>query len=311
MFFLYDMFSDENSVSSSGNQILVSVVKIANGIFDHLNLLDKIDISTNVFDKTIPTEWTNNTLMDANFNGTTNAGNINNIIANVDHLDIQRREDGSSEWITLQQIFKDYTTDTIKTNFIMQDTYERNGVVYYYRIVPVDKNGDVGYAIQQDVLSIFNDAYIADANHIYKITYEYTKTNQMNQVSTIYTPYGSKYPYVAYNAETQYNSGNITAVLLAPTSNSKTSSYIDRKAQAKLVDEFNAWLANGKAKILKDFNGDLKIGTVTDAIPNSYYKELGNGLASTSFNFVETGEFTQKYIDNLGLKNKFNLKYND
>lgn len=308
MFFLYDMFQDENALSSSGNNTSMNNIEILNGIYNHLNLLNKIDISTNKFDTTIPTDWTQNTLMDASFNGTINAGSVKDILLDIDHLDVQRTEQGKDDWITIQQIVKD-EEGNLGVNFILYDTYEKNNTLYTYRILPVSKQGDSGYAIQQDVLSSFNEAYIADASHIYKITNEYSLNRQTNQVSAIYTPYGSKYPYVAFNAETKYDSGEVTAVLLAPTSVNNSKAYLDRQAQTDLVNEFNSWLANGRAKILKDFNGNYKIGTVTDPVSNSYYKELGNGLASTTFNFVEVGEFTQEYVDKLGLKNKFPIQF--
>lgn len=134
---------------------------------------------------------------------------------------------------------------------------------------------------------------------------------QREQSSAVYVPYGSKFPFVAYNAVTNYDTGSITAVLLSPTSNSETHSSLDRKAQVKLIEEFNTWLTNGRAKILKDFNGKLKLINVINPVPNSYYKELGNGLASTTFNFVEVGNMTQEYLDKLGMINKFDLKYKD
>lgn len=302
MFFLYDTLKDQNAMNFTVNSTLVDVVKIANGIFDHLNLIEQITNAT-----TIPTEWTDKTLLNATFNGTIDAGSLSEFIGNIDHLEIQRQEAGTNEWITLQNLYKTQN-GSVPAEFIMYDTYEKNNTLYTYQIVPIDKQGNQGTAIQQDILSIFNDAYIADANHIYRITYEYSLGSmQKNQTNAVYIPYGAKYPTVVYNSVNRYDSGSITAVLLAPTSQSETNSYLDRNAQVKLVEEFNTWLANGKAKILKDFNGNLKVITVINPISNNYYKELGNGLASTSFNFVEVGDFSQKYLDKLGMTNKFNI----
>lgn len=303
MFFLYDTFKDQNALDFTANSTLVDTIKIANGIFDHLNLLEQITNSI-----IIPTEWTDKTLLNATFNGTLDAGSLSEFIGNIDHLEIQRQKVGTNEWITLQSLYKT-NNGSVPTEFTMNDTYGENNTLYTYQIVPVDAQGNQGIALQKDVLSIFNDAYIADANHIYKITYEYSLgTIQKNQTNAVYTPYGAKYPTVVYNSVNRYDSGSITAVLLAPTSQSETKSYLDRNAQVKLVEEFNIWLANGKAKILKDFNGNLKVITVINPISNNYYKELGNGLASTSFNFVEVGDFSQQYLDKLGMTNKFNIK---
>lgn len=303
MFFLYDTLKDNNSMGFATNSTFVNTVKIANGIFDHLNLLEQITNFT-----VIPTEWTDETLLDATFNGNINAGQISQFVGTIDHLEVQRQEVGTNEWVTLQILYKD-STGNVPVDFTMYDTYEKNNTLYTYQIVPVDIQGNQGTALQQEVLSIFNDAYIADAKHIYKITYEYALGSmQKNQTNAVYTPYGAKYPTVVYNSVNRYDSGSITAILLAPTSESATSSYIDRVAQVNLVNEFNSWLANGQAKILKDFNGNLKVITVINPISNSYYKELGNGLASTSFNFVEVGEFSQNYLDKLGMTNKFDIK---
>lgn len=303
MFFLYDILKDQNAMNFITNSTLVDTVKIANGILDHLNLLEQITNST-----TIPTEWTDKTLLNATFNGTLDAGSLSEFIGNIDHLEIQRRESGSNEWISLQSLYKTQN-GSVPAEFTMYDNYEKNNTLYTYQIVPVDAQGNQGTALQQDVLSIFNDAYIADANHIYKITYEYGfGSMQKNQANAVYTPYGAQYPTVVYNSVNKYDSGSITAVLLAKSSENMVTSYLDRGAQVKLVNEFNSWLTNGKAKILKDFNGNLKVITIINAVSNSYYKELGNGLASTSFNFVEVGDFSQKYLDKLGMTNKFNIE---
>lgn len=303
MFFLYDTLKNQNAMAQTANYTLVDTIKIANGIFDHMNLLEQITNST-----IIPKDWVDETLLNATFDGTIDAGTISKFIGNIDHLAIQRQEVGTNDWITIQILYKD-ESGSVPANFTMYDTYEKNNTLYTYQIVPIDKQGNQGTALQKDVLSYFYDAYIADSNHIYKITYEYSLGSmQKNQTNAVYTPYGAQYPTVVYNSVNRYDSGTITAILLAPTSENTTTSYLDRMAQVKLINEFNSWLANGKAKILKDFNGNLKIINVINPISNNYYKELGNGLASTTFNFVETGDFSQNYLDKLGLSNKFDIK---
>lgn len=309
MLFLYNMFQDKNALDPTSTNFPIDTVRISNGIFDFLNILNIISSETNVFDTTQPDEWTENTIINATFNGSLDGGSISDFIGYVDRLEIQRQEEGSNEWITLQTIYKNKQTGEINASFRMEDTYAKNNTMYKYQIVPVDDQGNIGTALQQDVLSIFNNAYICDATHIYPLTNEYEIGNaQTNQQSAIYMPYGSKYPFVAFNAQTKYDSGGINAILLAPTSQQATSSHIDRNAQVKLVKEFNDWLTNGRAKIWKDFNGNFKVITITDAVSNNYYKELGNGIASTTFNYTEVGDFTQEYLERLGLVNKFVLE---
>ena len=304
MFFLYNMFEDKDAVSPSAINTSIDTIRISNGIFDHINILKVLS----GFNVEKPETWDRNTIFNALFNGSLEAGAVSEFLDVIDHLEIQRSELGTDEWVTLQKVYRDELSGELPIPFSFVDTYTRNNTQYIYQIVPVDEDGNRGISLQSEIVSFFDGAYIADANHIYKIVYNYSiNSMQTNNISSLYTPYGSKYPFVAFNAETKYDNGNITAVLLASTSNSTTSSYIDRMAQTKLVAEFNEWLTNGRPKILKDFNGLFKIIVVTNPVPNSYYRELGNGLASTSFDVVEVGSFTQEYLDRLGMTNKFIL----
>lgn len=304
MFFLQGMMSDETALDATGNLTYVDTVRISNAIFDHLTLLNIINMATNVFDTSIPTvssiDWSV-ALMDATFDGNLDAGGLGRLITNISYFAIQRQEVGSNDWITIKKIYKNASTGKLDSEFTMYDHYNQSGVQYKYQLVPVDIYGNIGYAIQSDVVSYFDGAYIADGAHIYKITNDYQLTKQTNQKSAVYEPIGSKYPFVSYNADTKYDSGSITAVLLASTSENNTSAYIDRMAQVKLEKEFNEWLTNGRPKVLKDFNGMIKLVTIVDVVSNSYYKELGNGIASTSCSFVEIGEINQKYLDSLNM----------
>jgi len=302
MFFLQGMMSDSTALDPTGNLTYADTVKIANAIFDHLNLVRGV-LEDGTFDTTIP-DWVDDiTLLNVYFNNSIDGGTLNQLIGNVAYLEVQRQEQGATDWVTLTRIYKNTTTQQIQSEFTMYDTYNENGVQYNYQIVPVDTQGNSGYALQSDIVSTFVGAYIADASNIFKITNEYTLNKQRNQKNAVYEPLGTKYPFVTYNAATNYDSGSFTAVLLAPTSQSETASFIDRRAQVNLEKKFNDWLTNGRPKILKDFNGMLKVVTIIDAVQNSYYKELGNGIASTACTFVEVGEMSNEYLSALNMAN--------
>ena len=310
MFFLYDFFQDSNAINFTSNDLSINGIQISNGIYEHMNLLNVLNISENLFDTTTPTIWNDNTLLNCNFINNINGGSISDIIANVSKIEIQRQEVGTTEWITLQTIYK--VDDELQASFTMYDTYNKNNTLYEYRILPIAIDGTNGASISKQVLSQFCGAYICDANNIYNITDEYTLDSISTvQKSVVYEPYGRKYPIVAYNATTQYRQGQTSAILLAPTSKSTINSYIDKFAQVNLVSEFNSWLSNRRAKIIKDFNGNFRIVTIHSNISNDYYKVLGNAIASTTFNWVEMGEFTQEYLDQLGMTEQFELEFSE
>ena len=216
-------------------------------------------------------------------------------------LSFQFKEETSVEWVEFCRIIplSSYKNDDIQFALPMCG----NNRVYNFRMVAQTASGNVVTA-EATALSSFAKSYICDMNTIYDITPEFSlgSVNLVTQTAS-YAPYGAELPIVTKNAKPKYRQGSTTAILLADTSNSPQSAYLDRFAQNKLVEEFNNWLANGRTKILKDINGYLAIIFISESISNEYYKELGSGLASTSFSWMENGKFTQEYWNKLGLFN--------
>lgn len=309
MFFLYGMLQDGDALNPLTNNNVIDTVSVSNGIYGHLNLLDKISTANNVFDMEKPTTWTEDTLLDCTFNDTINGGEISAFAGYVDRLEIQRKEKDTDTWVTLQNIRKDPVTGILNTVFRFIDPYAKNNTIYDYQIVSIDNNGNTGFAFQSEILSRFERNLLVDADHIYDATIENSYSSDRNQVAAVYQPYGSKYPFVAYNAVINYDSGQITTILMAPTSQNRTVSYIDRQGQVDIRKEFNAWLTNGKVKAYKDFNGEFKLITVANNVTNSFYKELGNGLCSTTFNYIEVGDFSQKSLDKLNITDNFFIQF--
>lgn len=317
MFFGYDFMMDSNSLSNTATNSIINGIQVENGIIEHLNLMNLINTASGVFDTAIPTTWTNDTILNCSFNNTLDGGSVSDIIGNINSLEIQRQQLSydinnntwiqSGEWITLQTIYKNPVTQELKGSFTMYDPFAQNGAMYVYQIVPIDAEGNVGTSLQQQVLSYFGKAFICDANNIYDITNEYTLNFSTNQKSAVYEPYGSKYPFVAYNAVTKYKSGTIETTPIINAN--KMNGHIDRLAQVAFLNEFNSWLTNGRAKILKDFNGNVILITINESPSSSYFKELGNGIASLSINWVEVGAINQQYLSQLGMVENFNLQY--
>lgn len=222
-------------------------------------------------------------------------------------LSFQFKEDVSLDWIEFCKIIPTGSLNNSDIQFALPMLGNRR--VYNFRLVAQGNSGNVETS-ETNILSSFVKNYICDINNIYDITPEFSlgSVNLVTQTAS-YAPYGAQFPIVTKNAKTKYRQGTTTAVLLVETSNSPQSAHLDRFAQNKLVEEFNDWLTNGRAKILKDSNGYLAIIFISDSISNEYYKELGNGLASTSFSWMEVGKFTQDDFDRLGFFNAIEPKF--
>ncbi|MBR4003017.1 MAG: hypothetical protein IKI95_02985 [Clostridia bacterium] len=233
---------------------------------------------------------------------------LSSIIESYTHITISYKEENDTEWVVLQTILDSDLPDSKQFSFKMP--YCGCNRVYNFKLDIYSNNNVVLIEDIKSVLSYFNKNYICDKDVSYNTTVEYQLGSvQLTTKISAYEPYGSQFPIVSKNAVTKYREGQTTALLLAPTSLSNTDAQIDRFAQVRLVDRFNDWLSNGKGKVLKDFNGNLRLIAITTAISNSYFKELGNGIASTSFSWKEVGKFNQDSLERLGMLNNFKINY--
>lgn len=66
---------------------------------------------------------------------------------------------------------------------------------------------------------------------------------------------------------------------------------IDRKEVVEQINNFNTFLKDGNAKIIKDWNGNIWLIAITDSIPLSYVNSYGMGIATTTFNWSEQGQY--------------------
>lgn len=218
---------------------------------------------------------------------------------------IRRKETSESEFCTLLSIGRLETPFSIST-YSFYDYYAKTNAIYEYQIT----SGTQVESVQ--VLSQFGGAYIADGEQAFQIDAEWERGSfSQVQQSAIYEPYGAKYPVVAYNAVTNYRKGTDSCIVFnQPYAYNRSNDYIDRINQTKKQKVVNAFLTNRKAKVIKDFNGDIVLVCVIDVVGNSFVKELGNTLATTQFNWVEVGDFDDDTFRKLGITNSFKLYEN-
>lgn len=184
------------------------------------------------------------------------------------------------------------------------DRYQKNNSLYEYSIVSTLFGVSTVQSVQ--VLSQFCKSYIADGDKGYELYEEWGVDNfQRNQKTAIYEPYGAKYPFIAYNAVTNYDSGSDTAIYRAPTNVGQQ--YLDSVAQAQYTKQLRDFLTNRKVKVRKTESGDIALVATLNAVPNTYSKEMGNTLATTQFEWVEVGDFTDEDFKKLGITNSFTL----
>ena len=250
----YNFFSDQNALNQApGNIDNITTTIISNAIFDHFNVTQ--NTSTEV-STSIPTQWDYDTIMDADFNGNLNAGNVDFLIEEISAIKIKRRVQGTFNWITLKTVPINTIDDL---TFVFNDLLNAYGVEYDYAFVPIfgnetDQGGAVeGNYIINSVLSQFNGVFIGDAQSIYKFLYEVEYgNNARNQQVGVFQVLGKQYPVLVANGALSYESGSVTATIL--NDDFQQTGVIDRVAITQQKDVLKDYLTNRKAKILKDLN---------------------------------------------------------
>lgn len=275
--FLQDRYSWQPVPTNLTN---INDIILENGIYDHFNITKDTDFP---YITTYPGEWDTNTQLDADFNGNINAGNIDYVITQISSIKVKRRRVGTFDWYTLYEI---PVTDPTDIDFVRYDYLAQNDTEYEYAIVPVIGNVEGEYSMNS-ITSQFYGVFIADSEASYKfkegVSYS---SNERVHLTATYEPYGSKYPIVISNGQISYDKGTITGSVIVFTQDEQ----LDRKATVERLSAIKSFLATPSAKILKDFNGNIWLVTLSDNLPTTYYSEVGMGFAQVSFNWSEIGD---------------------
>lgn len=280
----YNFFRDENALNPSPlrNAIFKST-RLENGIFSHWYVTRDVN---SPYSSEEPTLWEYLTVMDANFDGTIQAGNVGYVLDNIDGIKIKRRKVNEYDWITLDYVSAEELGTTL--SFTLNDNLNQNDVEYEYAFVPVSQ-GIEGNYITNTIKSKFNGVFICDAESIYKF---YTNvsygTNERVQQIGVFEPFGRKYPVVVSNSLLNYETGSFKGDIL-------NNDFLDtRRINAKEIIEKRKqivdFLTNKKAKILKDWNGNFWLIFITDSIQTDYANNSSMSIVNVESRWTEVGD---------------------
>lgn len=279
----YNFFSDGDALNSAPSMVNnITTIRLTNAIYDHFNVTK--DTSETVT-TTIPTEWDFDTVMNADFEGDLNAGNVDFLVEQVSSIKIKRRIRGTFNWLTLNEIPVNSIDDF---TFIFNDLLNGYGVEYDYAFVPIIEDVESEYIINS-ILSEFNGVFIGDYNTIYKFLYDVSYgTNAVNQKVGTFEPLGNQYPIIVANGDLSYESGVVSATIL--NTNYDDIRKIDPPAIVQEKNAIKSFLTNKGAKILKDWNGNKWLCMVTNN-PQITYKIGSNmSIPQVQFSWTQIGD---------------------
>ena len=279
----YNFCKDGNTLDPSPiSQTSYNSVKLENGIFSHWYVTNDV---SQPYSSEIPTTWEYLTVMDANFNGTLEAGNLDDVASEIDGLKIKRRKVGEFDWVTLKYISVENLDNF---SFVFNDNLNQSNVEYEYALVPV--SGEIeGNYITEKINSKFNGVFVCDIDTIYKFYagVEYGTLDRVQKVG-VFEPMGRKYPVVVSNALVNYETGSFEGTILP--NDYDINHKLDNLAMVKEREDLLDFLTNKRAKILKDWNGNMWLMIVTDNLSVDFLSGSSMSLAKLNATWTEVGD---------------------
>ena len=283
----YNFCSDGNAIDPTPTDINnITRTRLQNGIFDNFNVTRNVAFD---YSSIIPTEWTTDTVMNADFQGTASAGNVDQIAEGITSVRIKRRIKGTFDWITIREITIDKPEDL---SFIITDNLNAYNVEYEYAFVPVMEDVEGSYIIES-ILSRFEGVFICDIDTVFKFYagVEYNNNDQNQQIGVL-QPYNRKYPVIVSNSIANYQTGSIGGWVLPE--NFDNNRVIDRSAITQEKELLLKFLTNKKPKIIKDMNGNNWLVYFTGNPAMSYDNNFGQGMVKVSADWTEVGDPNDK-----------------
>lgn len=314
----YGMFTDirydNNSYLKEGNSFEekkvdmyelfpIEQVQLFNGIYDHINITTDIRKEYSV---DIPTEWNYYTVLDCDFKSNVNGGVLN--FEDLDYVRIKSRMKGDFDWITI----KNFKVDKDENVYLsMKDYRVPSYTDMEYSLVLVNDNLiESDYSIKKLDNIMWNKVFVSDLTGTTMILESNVSYSDIERISDIgeMQPINSKYPTVIQNGEVDYDRFTISGLLVDDryiggyaTKENKDESivvsrsrYLDRKYLVNKRNQYINFLKNGKTKIITDWNGNCWVGKIVQNPSFSPMQEIGNGLGSITFSFVEQGKWNNQ-----------------
>ena len=277
----YNFLSDLNSVDPYPTNVgIFNQVEIYRAIYDHIDISNDTTITSNI----PPTQWDFGTILDCNFDGNISGGTIKDFSSGITQVRVKKRKVGEFDW----QIIKTYDISSSEDlSFVFNDYLTATNTEYEYAYVPVFGSVEGQYAIST-VMSQFDGVFVCDANTIFKFNMgvEYGSTDIVQQVGT-FTVLGRKYPIVMSNGLANYQTGQLSGLVL-PEDYEDTRTF-NRIAITQRRNKLMEFLTNKKPKIIKDRNQNQWL-VIIQSPSTSYLNNYGQGIVSASMQWIEIGD---------------------
>jgi hypothetical protein len=270
----------------------ISNVKLENSIVRDFYVTH--DVSQQTYYTSLP-EWDNYSIMRADFDNNLRAGNVDWLLSSINKIKVKRRKVGAGEqYITLY--VQDIET-VYDLSFYYRDYYVPSGYQYEYAMCPCVNDDEQSY-FTTIVETYFDGLFVSDKDKTMKLYGNYLiNQSSDNMLLGMVQPYNQTYPVIVQNPNVQYRTVSVQGDVLGLNDNSCTNFVLNQETRPMIVDQKREWdkfLCNGKAKIIKDWNGNIMLGRITTAPSASYSQTSGSSKPTITFGATEVGEYNSQ-----------------
>lgn len=255
-----------------------ALVEITNGVFDDVYM----DSDTTLeYSTTIP-EWDYTTILHARFQDNILAGNVNFTLSTISALVLKRRKKGAFMWTPL---YSQPVTQEEDLDFYFNDITVASNTTYEYAAVPIINMAEGTYQITSVDVE-FDGAFVIDPTYGYQIIANLQRSSlTRNNPSSLIEPINSKYPYVNYYGQSQYDKFTLSGMFIEMVNNCRANEDVYSWQLRKSVRDF---LTNRRSKVVKLYDGQIYLASVIDTIQESENQHID--YVNTTINFVEVGD---------------------
>ena len=98
----YNFVQDSNALDPSPSSVNnITNIQLQNGIYDYFHLTNNV---TAEYTSIEPLEWAYLDIINANFNGNINGGNVEFLLDYLTAIKVKRRIKGTFNWVTLKTV---------------------------------------------------------------------------------------------------------------------------------------------------------------------------------------------------------------
>lgn len=276
----YGLFVPEADTTYVLDDVFDTVI-VGNGIFDEMIL----SLDANMpYTTEMPSEDISSILF-VKFNGS--VANEAPLDHDYNKIVLQRKDDTMTSWWTMKVM--EISTSQAFAQLEYDDYFLPSGVKQSYALT-IYENDVPSKTYTVDVVPKWGRVFLTDKYENYKLNYAVIYSNGSQNIQNgVLMPIGSKYPIVIQNAEGNYKSGSLQFKVLGYKY--ETDKILDRNSIVKQKNDILAFLTNGRAKCIKDFNGNIVICKVVNSPQVSYDANWGNGIVTISFDWVEQTQY--------------------